>query len=588
MELGPALEAAIRAAREAGDLLRGDFHRPGGPRGAVDKADADLEAEERIRGRLRDAFPGWSYLGEETGRASGHPGSPLWLVDPNDGTRDYLKGRRGSAVSIGLLHEGRPVLGVVFAFGYPDDAGDLFVWAEGCGPLRRNGRPGEPRLPQRLQPEDVVLVSAKGDRDPEGNLRCADPARYRAVPSIAHRLALVAAGEASAAVSLFAPGAWDYAAGQALLRAAGGVLLDQDGREVSYAADGGSRCTRAFGGSRAVAESLARQPWDAVGKRALGAHGAWPFRRSAILASSHAPRGASSARSRGTASARAWSSRGPTRWRGRIRTARAGCRTGASGGSSPASPPTTRRWRSPSPVPSWITEATTRRRRFGPIANGRLRSLSTWATRCGPPSRVVPTRPARPTDRSCARVPSLARSDSQLTHPNPVCGDAVAAYVAAIRHALLHGDGPEAAFRAALEAATTTGAVPSVIEALRQAEDDPPVCDGESPGFVLIALRNAFNELLRAESLEAGVVATVRRGGDTDTNAAVAGALLGAVHGRAAVPPQWRSMVLSCRPYAPWAKRPRAMTYWPVDVLDLAERLLVQGARMLAADRSTP
>src|SRR6266571_3369511 len=240
MELGPALEAAIRAAREAGDLLRGDFHRPGGPRGAVDKADADLEAEERIRGRLRDAFPGWSYLGEETGRASGHPGSPLWLVDP-------------------------------------DDAGDLFVWAEGCGPLRRNGRPGEPRLPQRLQPEDVVLVSAKGDRDPEGNLRCADPARYRAVPSIAHRLALVAAGEASAAVSLFAPGAWDYAAGQALLRAAGGVLLDQDGREVSYAADGGSRCTRAFGGSRAVAESLARQPWDAVGKRALGAHGAWPF-----------------------------------------------------------------------------------------------------------------------------------------------------------------------------------------------------------------------------------------------------------------------------------------------------------------------
>src|SRR6266704_1321965 len=194
MELGPALEAATRVAREAGELLRADFHRPGGPRGAVDKADADLEAEERIRGRLRDAFPGWSYLGEETGCASGHPGSPLWLVDPNDGTRDYLKGRRGSAVSIGLLHEGRPVLGVVFAFGYPDDAGDLFVWAEGCGPLRRNGRPWEPRLPQRL-----------------------------------------------------------------------------------HAEDGGSRCTRAFGGSRAVAESLARQPWDAVGKRALGAHGAWPF-----------------------------------------------------------------------------------------------------------------------------------------------------------------------------------------------------------------------------------------------------------------------------------------------------------------------
>ena len=65
-------------------------------------------------------------------------------------------------------------------------------------------------------------------------------------------------------------------------------------------------------------------------------------------------------------------------------------------------------------------------------------------------------------------------------------------------------------------------------------------------------------------------------------------ALLGAVHGREAVPPQWRSMVLSCRPLPPRAKRPRAMTYWPVDVLDLAERLLVRGARGLGRDRSTP
>ena len=69
-------------------------------------------------------------------------------------------------------------------------------------------------------------------------------------------------------------------------------------------------------------------------------------------------------------------------------------------------------------------------------------------------------------------------------------------------------------------------------------------------------------------------MATVRRGGDTDTNAAVAGALLGAVHGREAVPLQWRSMVLSCRPHALRAPRPRPMGYWPVDVLEIAERLL--------------
>lgn len=69
-------------------------------------------------------------------------------------------------------------------------------------------------------------------------------------------------------------------------------------------------------------------------------------------------------------------------------------------------------------------------------------------------------------------------------------------------------------------------------------------------------------------------------GGDTDTNAAIAGALLGAVHGREAVPAQWRQMVLSCHPAegAPAVRRPRPRAFWPVDALTLAERLLVLGA----------
>src|SRR5512139_1670983 len=115
-DLSRALAVAIAAAREAGDLLRADLHRPAGPRGEVDKADADTEAEQLIRARLLGELPGASFLGEETGRAAGRAGEPLWLVDPNDGTRDYLRGRRGSAVSIALLVDSRPCLGVVFAF----------------------------------------------------------------------------------------------------------------------------------------------------------------------------------------------------------------------------------------------------------------------------------------------------------------------------------------------------------------------------------------------------------------------------------------------------------------------------------------
>src|SRR5258708_32818248 len=284
MNLSRALEVALAAARAAGDILSKDFHRPGGPRGGGDKADADVEAEREIRGRLQGAFPEWGYLGEETGRGAGTPGAPVWLVDPNDGTRDYLLGRRGSSVSIGLLAGGQPVLGVVFAFAYPGEEGDLFAWAEGCGPLRRNGQEAGTPPPTRLQARAVVLVSSKGDQDPEGNLRCAEPARFRSVPSIAHRLALVAAGEGAAATSLYAPGAWDYAAGHALVRAVGGVLLNESGSEVTYDDGGSSQSERAFAGSAPVARELARRPWERAGIDRPPAEGLGQLRRGEAVA----------------------------------------------------------------------------------------------------------------------------------------------------------------------------------------------------------------------------------------------------------------------------------------------------------------
>jgi len=180
---------------------------------------------------------------------------------------------------------------------------------------------------------------------------------------------------------------------------------------------------------------------------------------------------------------------------------------------------------------------------------------------------------------------ALAREDASLTHPNPVCGDATAAFVVALAHGVRTGDGAEAAWRAAADWAEAADAAPLVREALDAARREPPVCDQASIGWVRIALQNAFYELLHARDVESGVVATVRRGGDSDTNAAIAGALLGAVYGREAVPPQWRSMVLGCRSLAPKAERPRPADYWPIDVLELAERLLIAGAGVPVGER---
>ena len=587
------LEAALDAAVAAGEILRRDFHHPGGARGAVDKAEADVEAERLIRARLTEAFPGWGYVGEETGRAAGELGRPVWLVDPNDGTRDYLAGRRGSAVSIGLLADRRPVLGVVFAFAYPDDEGDVFTWAEGCGPVRRNGRPAAAHLPDSLSARDVVLVSSKGDRDPETNLRCADPARYRTVPSIAHRLALVAAGEAAAATSLHAPGAWDYAAGDALLRGAGAVLVNEEGAEVGYAEDGTSQTVRAFAASKAVASELARRPWSEVST------GPWRGERPASLVKGRAVEDTGLlSRAQGcllgqiagdnlgalvefctAAEIAALHPDGPRllqdggRWSllagqptDDSEMALALARTVVAAGTYDDGKvlDAYRAWYRSDP---FDVGDTTRAALVGYLvadsqSNGSLMRAS--------PLAVLAQR-ARPEDAA-----ELGRRDSALTHSHPVCRDSVAAFVVAASRAIARGGEPEAAYEAALAWARSAAVTP-VTEALVRAASEAPRCDEGHIGWVLITLQNAFYELLHAPSVEAGVVATVRRGGDTDTNAAVAGALLGAVHGRAAIPLQWRSMILSCRPHPLRARHPRPLSCWPVDVLELAEGLLLAG-----------
>jgi ADP-ribosyl-[dinitrogen reductase] hydrolase len=185
------------------------------------------------------------------------------LVDPNDGTASYLKGFRGSAVSIAALRDGVPVLGMVYAFCYPDSgAGDLIAWAEGC-PLTRNGQAVTARLDGPGNPP-IAFVSQDADNNAAANATCVQPARFIALPSIAYRLARVAAGDGCAAVSLAAPCGWDYAAGHALLRAVGGVLLDEQGREVSYSPGGKSSVKSCFGGAPTVVADLCQRDWKPV------------------------------------------------------------------------------------------------------------------------------------------------------------------------------------------------------------------------------------------------------------------------------------------------------------------------------------
>jgi ADP-ribosylglycohydrolase len=168
-----------------------------------------------------------------------------------------------------------------------------------------------------------------------------------------------------------------------------------------------------------------------------------------------------------------------------------------------------------------------------------------------------------------------ARADSRLTHPNPICQDSCAVFVSALATAI----GSGASAQACHEAALAECRQPEVRTALETARDSAPADYLTQQGWVLIAVQNAFYQLLHAPSLEQGVIDTVMRGGDTDTTAAIAGALLGSVHGRAAIPERWSAAILSCRP-EPGSKRtrhPRPPEFWPNDAHELAESLLRAG-----------
>jgi ADP-ribosylglycohydrolase len=171
----------------------------------------------------------------------------------------------------------------------------------------------------------------------------------------------------------------------------------------------------------------------------------------------------------------------------------------------------------------------------------------------------------------------LAQLAAWLTHPLPICQDACAVFVAAIATAIATGCTPADCHAAAVAEAERSNAQVSLRQALEAARSDPPADYTEQMGWVLIALQNAFYQLLHAPNLEEGIVDTIMHGGDTDTTAAIAGALLGAVYGRKAVPSQWVQTLLSCRPLRGTPTRhPQAVEFWPVDALELAEALLAR------------
>jgi ADP-ribosylglycohydrolase/fructose-1,6-bisphosphatase/inositol monophosphatase family enzyme len=625
-----ALSVAEAAAREAGALLRAEFHRPGGPRGAPGSCPADVEADELIRARLQRAFPDWSQRSEELApmlRAEARSGGHLWLIDPNDGTHAFQRGHRGAAVSIALLRStpsggGEPVLGVVYAHTPPIGRDDLISWAEG-GVLRRNGQPVEHRgaAPvERWRPEHTAFVSQSADRSAlssRANAELAAPGRSRAMPSIAYRLALVAAGGGHLATSLVDTVGHDYAAGHALLRAAGLELVDARGAPIRYDRDGRSSSHGGcFAGSRALLDSLVARDWRSVlAPGELDEDFVWP-RADAIESDAgllHRAQGCLLGQLAGDSlgslvefeRASAIADRYPQQLRQladggtwdtiagqptddselALALARSMVRQGGYRADAVAAAYCD--WLASKPFDCGMTigaafrAGVASRGRGGSIADACRVAANSQSQANGALMRLAPLGIAgvRVDPPALARY---ARDDASLSHPHPVCADANDLFATTLAHAIRSGDDAAAVHAFSCDYALGAELAAPIRDALqRSSEATPPECDARSQGWVLIALQNAFHQLLHADGPEAGVVASVMLGGDTDTNAAIAGALLGAVHGATAMPYPWTDRVLTCRPLAglPGVLQPRPRRFWPVDALTLAERLLtIEGA----------
>ena len=239
----PELGLAEAAAREAGAIILRHYHRGSDVRIEIKPdqspvTEADLDANRAIIERLRAAFPDDGILSEELPDSADRLGRHrVWIVDPLDGTRDFLARTDQFCVHVGLAVDGVAVVGAV----YQPVAGLLFSAQAGAGAFMATADGSSP--PVRLQTSRVAAPAdmrvGVGRLDPAGRLGTALAAagldsRVVALGASVKYLAL-ARGALDLVVNL-SPGEqeWDTCAPEVVLREAGGMLTDGDGQPFRY------------------------------------------------------------------------------------------------------------------------------------------------------------------------------------------------------------------------------------------------------------------------------------------------------------------------------------------------------------------
>jgi 3'(2'), 5'-bisphosphate nucleotidase len=235
------LDGVIGVVREAGALVMAVYATDFAVRGKNDASpvtDADERAEALIVPALEALLPGVPVVAEEA-IARGHVprlGGPFWLVDPLDGTKEFVSRNGEFTVNVALIDDGVPVLGVVLA----PALGRLFAGASGRGAFVEDAAGRRP-IACRPVPAQGLTVAASRSHGDQAALDAFLAGRK--VASLAYagsslKLCLVAAGEADLYPRLGRTMEWDIAAGHAVLLAAGGQVCRLDGKALRYGKPG--------------------------------------------------------------------------------------------------------------------------------------------------------------------------------------------------------------------------------------------------------------------------------------------------------------------------------------------------------------
>jgi 3'(2'), 5'-bisphosphate nucleotidase len=210
---------------------------------------ADLAVNRWLLDGLALAFPdaGWTLLSEETAAEQLSDGQPLraewlWILDPLDGTKDFLQGTGEYAVHLALVHRRTPVLGVVL-LPEPEElwlgVGEALAGAGQAWCENRSGERSPARFSLRRSLDELVLVASRNHRDQrlEQLVAALELGDARAIGSVGGKVATILRGETDLYISLSgrsAPKDWDMAAPEAVLRAAGGAFSHADGTPLTY------------------------------------------------------------------------------------------------------------------------------------------------------------------------------------------------------------------------------------------------------------------------------------------------------------------------------------------------------------------